>query len=172
MKAATTPPGPGATAPVGERRYWINTVSLDHVEAAAEGGFTQADHGARTRLRRPRPGDEMIFYSPRTSLHGGKPVRQFTACATITGDEPYQAVVSEEFRPWRLEARFRPCRRVQAKPLVEHSSFVTDPTRWGLPFRRGLFTIPREDFSTISSAMEPRPQEHRRTSTRPPPPLV
>jgi hypothetical protein len=61
------------------RRFWINTVSLDHVEGAIEGGFTQADHGANTRLHRPRPGDLMVFYSPRTNLHGGIPVRQFAA---------------------------------------------------------------------------------------------
>jgi hypothetical protein len=141
-----------------ERRCWINTVTLDHVEAAAEGGFTQADHGARTRLARPRPGDEMIFYSPRTSLHGGEPVRQFTAWATITGDEPYQAWVSEDFRPWRLAARFHECRwRPEARPLVSQLSFIGDPAHWGLPFRRGLFTIPAEDFATILSAMEPLP---------------
>jgi hypothetical protein len=31
-------------------RYWINTVSLEHVERGVEGGFTQADHGKNTRL--------------------------------------------------------------------------------------------------------------------------
>jgi hypothetical protein len=139
-----------STAP----QFWINTVSLDHVEAAAEGGFTQADHGARTRLSRPQRGDEMVFYSPRTSLRGGKPVRRFTALATITGDEPYQAIVTDEFRPWRLAATFHPCTPVDAKPLVEQLSFIADATHWGLPFRRGLFTIPREDFFKIAVLMD------------------
>ena len=139
-----------ASAP---QRFWINTVSLDHVEAAAAGGFTQADHGARTRLSRPQPGDEMVFYSPSTSLQDGKPVQQFTALATITGDEPYQAFVSEDFQPWRLAATFHPCTRVSARELVEDLSFITDPTHWGLPFRRGLFTIPREDFGVIAGRM-------------------
>jgi hypothetical protein len=134
----------------------MNTVSLDHVEAAAEGGFTQADHGARARLSRPQPGDEMVFYSPRTSLQGGTPVRQFTALATITGAEPYQVVVTDEFRPWRLAATFHPCTPVDAKLLVEQLTFITDPTHWGLPFRRGLFTIPREDFATIAARMAVR----------------
>jgi hypothetical protein len=138
---------------VPETRFWVNTVSLDHVEAAAEGGFTQADHGARTRLGRPRPGDEMVFYSPRTQLRGGRPVQQFTALATITGDEPYQAVVSEEFQPWRLAATFHPCARVDARQLVDQLSFIPDPTHWGLPFRRGLFTIPRDDFARIAALM-------------------
>ena len=33
-------------------RYWINTVSHDHVKAGMEGGFTQANHGRATNLRR------------------------------------------------------------------------------------------------------------------------
>lgn len=143
---------PRAVSPAGQR-FWINTVSLDHVEAAIEGGFTQADHGAATRIGRPSPCDEMIFYSPRTDLWGGSPVRQFTAWATITGDQPYQAFVTENFRPWRLAATFHPCRRVDAKPLVTQLSFITDPAHWGLPFRRGLFTIPPSDFETIAAAM-------------------
>jgi hypothetical protein len=138
---------------VPEQRFWINTVSLDHVEAATEGGFTQADHGARTRLGRPQPGDEMVFYSPRTQLHGGTPVQQFTALATITGDEPYQVIVSEEFRPWRLAATLHPCTRVDARQLVDQLSFISDPTHWGLPFRRGLFTIPHDDFARIAALM-------------------
>lgn len=86
-------------------------------------------------------------------MQGGTPVRQFTAWATITGEKPYQAYVSDDFRPWRLAASFHPCERVDAKPLVEQLSFVTDPTHWGLPFRRGLFAIPPEDFATIRARM-------------------
>jgi hypothetical protein len=157
-------------APSPERRFWINTVSLDHVEAAVRGGFTQADHGAGTRLRRPRPGDQMVFYSPRTSLRGGQPVRQFTAWATITGDKPYQVHVSDEFRPWRLAVTFHACERVDAKPLADRLSFITDPAHWGLPFRRGLFQIPRRDFLTITAHMVARedtePRNRRRTMGR------
>jgi hypothetical protein len=51
-----------------ERQFWVNTVSLDHAVAAIRGGFTQADHGANTRLRRVRVGDGMVFYSHRTAL--------------------------------------------------------------------------------------------------------
>lgn len=139
------------TAP--SRRFWINTVTLDHVEAAAAAGFTQAEHGADGRLRQPRRGDEMLFSSPRTTLAGRTPVRQFTAWATITADEPHQAHVSEDFHPWRLPARFHPWTPVDARPLVEELSFISDPQHWGLPFRRGLFAVPERDFDTIVTAM-------------------
>ena len=57
-------------------RFWINTVTLDHVEQAVRGGFTQAEHGAAGKLRQPRRGDEMLFYSPRTTLVDRTPVRR------------------------------------------------------------------------------------------------
>ena len=109
---------PERAAAQSEQRYWTNTVSLDHVEAAAEGGYTQADHGAKTRRDRPQPGDEMIFYSPGTSLQNGNPVQQFTAWATTTGEEPYQAIVTDDFRPWRLAATFHRSAPVDARALV------------------------------------------------------
>jgi hypothetical protein len=154
-EGADLPSNDTPSAPTAGRRFWINTVSLDHVEGAIEGGFTQADHGANTRLHRPRPGDLMVFYSPRTNLHGGIPVRQFTALATVTGDKPYQVKLSKDFQPWRLAVQFHPCTRIDARPLVDQLSFVKDPSHWGLPFRRGLFTIPQDDFSLISDRMRP-----------------
>jgi len=97
----------------------------------------------------------MIFYSPRTNLHGGIPVRQFTALATVTSNKPYQVKLSKDFQPWRLAVQFHPCTRIDARPLVDQLSFVKDPSHWGLPFRRGLFTIPQDDFSLISDRMRP-----------------
>jgi len=133
--------------------HWVATVSLDHVTAAAGGGFTQADHGASTRLSLLRPGDRIVYYSPRTALRGGRPVRRFTALATVTGEAPYQVEVSDTFRPWRLDVTFHECRPVDAVELVEHLSFVRDPAHWGLPFRRGLFGVPPADFDTIAAGM-------------------
>jgi hypothetical protein len=139
------------TAP--SRRYWVNTVSVDHVEGAKLGGFTQADHGADTRLRRLSVGDGIVFYSPRTSLVGGTPVQQFTAVATVVGDEPYRVEMSETFHPWRLDVQFAPCRPVGAKQLAPLLSFIGDPVHWGLPFRRGLFAIPEADYRLIVGEM-------------------
>lgn len=139
-----------------ERRYWINTVTLDHVLAATVGGFTQAEHGAGQRLRQPRRGDEMLFYSPRASLTTRVPVQQFTAWATIEADEPYQAQLSDDFHPWRLPAHFHPVTPVDVRPLLEILSFVPDSKHWGLPFRRGMFAISQHDFNTIVAAVQPR----------------
>ena len=75
--------------------------------------------------------------------------------ATVTGNKPYQVKLSKDFQPWRLAVQFHPCTRIDARPLVDQLSFVKDPSHWGLPFRRGLFTIPQDDFSLISDRMRP-----------------
>lgn len=133
--------------------YWVNTVSLEHVQAGVEGGFTQADHGRATRLRRLRPGDGLVFYSPRTAMRGGQPVQEFTALGRITGVEPYQVELGPDFHPWRLGVEFLEVTPAPARPLVGDLDFVADPRRWGYPFRRGLFEIGRADFLRISGAL-------------------
>lgn len=139
------------TAP--EPRFWVNTVSLDHVEAAVRGGFTQADHGADTRVRRLTVGDGIVFYSPRTRLRDGEPVQQFTAAGTVTGEEPYRVTMNEQMRPWRVDVAFDATHPVDAKPLVSRLSFIADPAHWGLPFRRGMFVIPEADYRLIVGEM-------------------
>lgn len=133
--------------------YWINTVSLEHVQVGVEGGFTQADHGKPTRLRRLRRGDGLVFYSPRTAMRSGRPLRQFTAVGTIAGDEPVQVELRPDFRPWRLAVEFEESHPADAGPLLDQLSFITDVKNWGLPFRQGLFEVTADDFAVIRAAM-------------------
>lgn len=128
-------------------------MSREHVLAGVAGGFTQADHGRDTRLRRLAVGDRIAFYSPRTAYPDGAPLRQFTALGTITGEEVYRFRMREDFVPWRRAVRFEQVAAVDAAPWVGELSFVPDPKRWGYPFRRGLFAVPAEDFAVIESAM-------------------
>ena len=134
-------------------RYWINTVSLEHVQRGVEGGFTQADHGRDTRLRHLEPGDRIAFYSPRTAMRSGEPLQQFTALGTVTGESTYQVEMSPDFHPWRLEIGFEEVTAAPIRPLLEELSFITDTKRWGFPFRRGLFEIPESDMDLIRRAM-------------------
>lgn len=136
-----------------ERLDWINTISLAHVHRGIEGGFTQAGHGGRARLTRLQAGDRIVFYSPRTDHPDGDPLQQFTACATVTGAEPYEVEVSRGVVVWRREVRFEPCLPVPVRQVLDQLGFVTDRRHWGIPFRRGLFPIPAEDFDRIAAAM-------------------
>lgn len=39
--------------------------------------------------------------------------------------------------------------------MLGELSFIRDPSRWGMVFRRGLFEIPRADFEMITARMTP-----------------
>lgn len=146
----TNDPAPSPPAPT----CWINTVSRAHVLGGVEGGFTQADHGRPTRLRKLRRGDRIVFYSPRTEFRGGEPLQAFTALGVVGDDEPYQVEVTPDFRPWRRRVAFDAAARdAPIRPLLDDLSFVSDPKRWGFVFRRGLFAVPCEDAERIASAM-------------------
>ena len=120
-------------------RYWINTVSLEHVRRGVARGYTQADHGRDNRLRQLQPGDQIAFYSPRTAMRSGEPLREFTALGTVTGEKTYQVEMSPDLHSWRLEVAFEEVSAAPIKPLLEPLAFITDPKKWGFPFRRGLF---------------------------------
>ncbi|MDQ4038621.1 MAG: EVE domain-containing protein [Actinomycetota bacterium] len=137
----------------GGPNFWVNTVSLEHVRLGEAGGFTQADHGRSTMLKRLSAGDGLVFYSPRTAMREGAPLQEFTALGRITGTQPYQVEMSADFRPWRLAVDFLEVRSAPVRPLVPDLAFIPDKQRWGFPFRRGLFGIGRRDFLRIGEAM-------------------
>lgn len=135
-------------------RFWINTVSLDHVRAGVAGGYTQADHGKLTRLSRLSLGDLIVFYSPRTELRGGEALQGFTAIGQIIDEVPYQVKMRPDFHPWRRRIEFFASQQAPIRPLIATLSFITDKQHWGYPFRRGLFEIERPDFERIAAAMQ------------------
>lgn len=135
-------------------RYWINTVSRSHVLRGVEGGFTQANHGRATNLRRLARGDLIAFYSPRTDFPKGEALRRFTAIGRIVDDEPYQAEMSPSFHPWRRRVEFFECQEAPIEDLLDELSFIRDRARWGFIFRRGLFEIGEEDFRRIAGPMQ------------------
>jgi hypothetical protein len=135
-------------------QYWVNTISRDHVRIGIEGGFTQANHGRATMLRHLARGDLVAFYSPRTSYPDGEPLQRFTAVGRVEDDTPYQVELTPTFHPWRRQMRFLACGESPILPLVDELSFITDKTRWGYPFRRGLFKISAHDFERIARSMK------------------
>ncbi|MDQ6801398.1 MAG: EVE domain-containing protein [Acidobacteriota bacterium] len=122
-------------------RYWINTVSRDHVQRGLEGGFTQANHGKQARLKRLGKGDRIAFYSPYTE-------RKFTAIGEVIDEIPFEAETG-----WRRRMRFFAAEDAPIQPLIEQLEFITNKKSWGFPFRRGLFEIGEADFNAIARAM-------------------
>ncbi len=130
-------------------KYWINTISQDHVRRGIEGGFTQANHGKPAGLKRLHLGDWVVFYSPRTSYKNGEPLQAFTAIGQVSDDKLFQVEMTPDFVPWRRKIDFIECVETPIKPLINELSFITDKTHWGYKFRFGLFEIPDSDFKKI-----------------------
>lgn len=135
------------------KKYWINTVSREHVLAGVEGGFTQADHGRATTLKKLSMGDLLVFYSPRTRFRGGEALQKYTAIGRVADEEPYQVEMKPDFQPWRRRVEFLKSQESPIRPLIKELSFIENKKQWGYPFRRGLFEVGRTDFERIAEDM-------------------
>ena len=134
-------------------RYWLNPVHRNHVLAGRSGSFIQADHGKRRSLDRMSAGDYVVFYSPRHSFDDKTPLQRFTAIAQITAEAVYQVELSDDFRPFRRNARYFDCREVEIRPLLDSLTFIENKRQWGYKFRSGVFEISRPDFERIARQM-------------------
>ena len=54
-------------------KYWVGTVSKEHVLVGVKGGFCQVCHGKKGPLARMKEGDWLIYYSPKESFGGDEP---------------------------------------------------------------------------------------------------
>lgn len=134
-------------------RYWISVVSASHVEKGVEGGFAQLCHGKAAPLRRMNAGDWLIYYSPRTSLHGGKVLQAFTAIGRVADNQVYTYRMSDSFVPYRRNVQYYPCQQVKIADLLDQLILTRGQARWGYQFRYGHLQIQREDFLKIAVAM-------------------
>lgn len=110
-------------------------------------------HGKHDPVWRVRPRDWIVYYSPRTEMEGGEPVRAFTAFGIVLDGEPYLAEMAAGRTGWRRDVAYLPARRADIYPLLPTLSFIKDPQHWGMAFRRGLFEISSEDRVVIAAAM-------------------
>ncbi len=137
----------------GGVKCWVNTISRDHVRTGVAGGFTQAGNGKASGLKRLNAGDGLVFYSPKTRLKDGEPLKAFTAIGRVADDQLYQVEMAPGFVPWRRNVEFADCVETPIGPLIDELSFIKDKERWGYMFRFGLFEIPCRDFELIKRAM-------------------
>jgi hypothetical protein len=123
------------------------------VQRGVAAGFTQANHGRPAGLKALKRGDLIVFYSPKTAFENGEPLQHFTALGRVADDESYQAEMTPTFHPWRRNVEFLAIDEAPIRPLLEKLTFIEDKQHWGMPFRRGLFEIPGDDFAIIARAM-------------------
>ncbi|WP_280314476.1 EVE domain-containing protein [Nocardia abscessus] len=137
-------------------RYWLAVVSRAHVRRGVELGIAQADHGKRTAVERMRPGDGLVYYSPREGMRAGAPVRSFTAIGTIDDRPAWQAAPQDGggcFRPWRRSISYRAgVRETPINALRDELEFTSVPN-WGMVLRRGLIELSAHDYALIARTM-------------------
>ena len=135
------------------QKYWIVVVSKDHITRGVEGGFMQANHGKDAPLKKLKPDDWVIFYSPKQTYGGKEPLQAFTAIGQVKDGEIYQHKMSEDFMPYRRDVVYYKSTETPIEPLIPHLHFIKNKKSWGFKFRFGFFEIPEVDFELIRSAM-------------------
>ena len=92
-------------------KYWIGTVSQEHVLRGVAGGFCQVCHGKAAPLNRMKRGDWLLYYSPKIRMDGTEKLQAFTAFGQITDNTAYPFQMSETFIPFRRNVEYAETRR-------------------------------------------------------------
>jgi hypothetical protein len=134
-------------------RFWIGVASRDHVMRGVAGGFCQLSHGKSSPVERLKPGDRIVYYSPRERMGEGEPVQAFTAIGEILPGAAYPGDMGGGFKAVRRDVRFFKAHDAPIKPLLDTLSFTKGRASWGFAFRRGSFRIEADDYRAIAKAM-------------------
>lgn len=136
-----------------KQKYWIAVVSKEHTMRGVAGGFMQVCHGKQAPLKRMKPNDWMLVYSPKLSMEGDIKCQSFTAIGQALDDTVYQFQMTPTFNPFRRNIKFYDCEETSILPLINDLEFIQNKKSWGFPFRFGFFEINETDFNLIMSKM-------------------
>lgn len=117
----------------------------------------QVNHGKAAPLKRIRPGDHVIYYSPSEVMKVTDGLQSFTAIGTVKDGEPYQGDMGSGFTPFRRDVAWLRARETPIRSLLNRLQFTAGRPNWGAPFRHGLVEIGEPDFRLIAQAMSASP---------------
>lgn len=137
--------------------YWIAVASAEHVRRGRGEGFMQVGHGKAVRLKRIKPGDRVVYYSPAVTLGGSDKLQAFTAIGSVKDREPYVFDMGEGFAPCRRDVIWAKAKEAPIRPLLDRLEFAAGKPNWGYQLRFGLFPISAKDFRLIAKAMGAAP---------------
>ncbi len=132
---------------------WLAIACADHVARGRSGGFMQVCHGKDAPLRRVRPGDRVICYSPTRAFQVRDGLQSFTAFGTASGTAPYRVDMGGGFRPFRLDVEWQAADVVPIRPLLQQLELTRGKANWAYPFRFGILAISDADCAVIAGAM-------------------
>jgi hypothetical protein len=133
--------------------HWIAVASAEHVRRGCMEGFMQVCHGKAAPLKRIKPGDRVVYYSPTVTFGGKDRLQAFTAIGVVKDSAPYTFDMGGGFLPYRREVAWAKAEEVPIRPLLDALDFTAGNPNWGHQFRFGLFPITGHDFRLIKAAM-------------------
>jgi hypothetical protein len=140
------------------RKNWIAVACAAHARRGCAPsdvpGFMQVCHGKAAPLRRVRPGDRVVYYSPTVTLGRKDKLQNFVSIGLVLPGEPYAFDLGEGFVPFRKDVHYVDAVEASILPLIPQFEFVESPARWGYKFRFGLFDISDYDMRLIARAMQ------------------
>ena len=137
---------------MAEQKAWLGVVSRAHVQRGVAEGIAQVCHGRAAPLRRMKPGDYLVYYSPSVEMHG-EPLRAFTALGRVVDGDVFQFDMGGGFVPFRRRVVYeKVAREAPLAELKDRLELCATPS-WGMALRRGHLPLSEHDFSLIAAAM-------------------
>lgn len=136
--------------------HWLAVASAEHVRLGRSQGFMQVCHGKAAPLRRIRPGDRVVYYSPTTAFRGKDRLQAFTAMGVVQMGEPYAHDMGGGFVPFRRDVVWFEANQAPIQPLLDRLEFSAGVRNWGYQLRFGLLAISVADMDLIAAAMDAR----------------
>ncbi len=140
------------------KKNWLAIASADHVAVGRSAGFMQVCHGKVSPLKRIRPGDCVVYYSPNQrysashAQRGKDRLQAFTAIGTVREGAPYRADMGGSFQPFRRDVIWHEGEPA-ALALLQPKLAFTQEKNWGYRLRQGLVEISEADMAIIAEAM-------------------
>lgn len=132
----------------------IAVASVEHVQKGRLSGFMPVCHGKGAPLRRMKPNDGVVYYSPTLTFGGKDKLQSFTAIGQVKEREPYQVDMGNGFCPFRRDVLWLDAQEALITPLLEQLDLTKNKKNWGYPFRFGLLAITDQDMQLIMKAMK------------------
>lgn len=136
--------------------YWLAVASAEHVRRGRAEGFMQVCHGKAAPLRRMRPADGVVYYSPTTTFGGRDRLQAFTAIGVVRDGDPYLVDMGGGFRPYRRDVAWSEAGEAPIRPLLDRLDLSAGDPNWGFRLRFGLLPITAHDVRLIAAAMGAR----------------
>ena len=135
-------------------KNWVAVASAEHARLGRKAGFMQVCHGKPAPLKRIKPGDGVVYYSPTITFKAADKFQAFTAIGIARQAEPYQVDQSPDFHPYRRDVAWLDAAEAPIRPLLDRLDWTAGKANWGYQLRFGLFEICEADMSVIAEAMQ------------------